>query len=91
VIPTELDQIYPLSQYEIATPFDIETINYVAKQVANYITTMNYEQIILLQDVETWKGKITTACKEACEKKKILLTLMQNKKTTKQNPKTTLT
>ena len=79
VIPTELDQIYPLSQYEIATPFDIETINYVAKQVANYITIMNYEQIILMQDVETWKGKITVACKEACEKKKIPCTLLQNK------------
>ncbi len=90
VIPTELDQIYPLSQYEIATPFDIETINYVAKQVANYITTMDYEQIILLQDVETWKGKITTACKEACDKKKKSLTLLQSKKTPKQNSKTTL-
>jgi len=83
VIPTELDQIYPLSQYEIATPFDIETINYVAEQVGNYITIMSYEQIILLQDIETWKGKITTACKEVCEKKKIPLTLLQNKKTQK--------
>jgi len=91
VIPTELDQIYPLSQYEIATPYDIETINYVAEQVGNYITTMDYEQVILLQDVETWKGKITTACKEACEKKKISLTSLQSKKTSKQNSKTTLT
>lgn len=91
VIPTELDQIYPLSQYEIATPFDIETINYVAKQVTNYIMILDYEQIILLQDVETWQGKITAACKETCEKKKILLTLLQNEKTSKQKPKTTLT
>jgi len=74
VVPTELDEVYPLSQHEIATPLDAETINYTAKQVTNYITSTSYEQVLLLQDVEKWKGKIATACRRACRKKGIPLT-----------------
>ncbi len=71
VTPQELDEVYPLSQYEITTPFDAETIEYTAKQVSNYIANTNYRGIVLLEDFETWKGKIARACKKACEKKKV--------------------
>jgi len=80
MIPVELDEVYPLSQYEIATPFDAETIAYVAKQVANYIETTSYEKVILLQEAENWKGKIGAACRRACKKKKIPLTVIRGKK-----------
>jgi len=80
IIPMELDEVYPLSQHETATPFDAETLTYVAGQVANYIKTTNYEKIILLQDAETWKGKIARACRQACKKKKISLTVLQGKR-----------
>ena len=80
IIPIELDEVYPLSQHETATPFDAETLTYVAGQVAKYIETTNYEKIILLQDAETWKGKIATACRRACKKKKIPLEVLQWKK-----------
>jgi len=79
IIPMELDEVYPLSQYEIATPFDAETITYVAKQVANYIETTSYEKVILLQEAENWKGKIGAACRRACKKKKIPLTVIRGK------------
>jgi 7-cyano-7-deazaguanine tRNA-ribosyltransferase len=79
IIPIELDEVYPLSQHETATPFDAETLTYVARQVANYIETTNYEKIILLQD-ETWKGKIARACRRACKKKKISLTVLCGKR-----------
>jgi len=81
IIPIELDEVYPLSQHETATPFDNETLTYVAGQVAKYIETTNYEKIILLQDVETWKGKIATACRRACKKKKIPIKILRWKRT----------
>jgi len=79
IVPMELDEVYPLSQHEVATPLDMETINYVARQVANYITSTNYKEIVLLQDMETWKGKIATACRKACKEKGMLLTVLQTK------------
>jgi 7-cyano-7-deazaguanine tRNA-ribosyltransferase len=80
IIPMELDEVYPLSQYEIATPFDAETVAYVAKQTAKYIETTSYEKVILLQEAENWKGKILTACRRTCKKKKIHLTVIPRKK-----------
>jgi len=80
IIPLELDEVYPLSQHEIATPLDSETIAYVAKQVAGYIETTSYEKIILLQDAETWKGKIVAACRWTCRKKKTPFTVLRGKK-----------
>jgi 7-cyano-7-deazaguanine tRNA-ribosyltransferase len=71
VIPTELDEVYPLSQNMIAYPFDAETVIYVAKQAANYITAIGYERVILLRDPNVWKGKIAAACRRACKKKNI--------------------
>ena len=72
VIPAELDDVYPLSQNEVAFPFDAETITYVAKQVTNYIENANYEQVILLRDPKVWKEKITAACRRSCKKKQLL-------------------
>jgi len=61
-------------------PVDAETITYVAKQVADYIETTGYEEIILLQDAETWKGKIVASCRRACKKKKTPFTVLRERK-----------
>jgi predicted RNA-binding protein len=71
VTPQELGEVYPLSQYEIATPFDTETIEYTAKQVSTYIANTNYMGVVLLEDFEVWKGKIVRVCKKACVKKNV--------------------
>jgi 7-cyano-7-deazaguanine tRNA-ribosyltransferase len=71
VTPQELGEVYPLSQYEIATPFDVESIEYTMKQVSNYIANTNYMGVVLLEDFEVWKGKIARACKKACAKKNV--------------------
>ena len=76
VIPMELDDVYPLSQNEIASPFDAETVMYVAKQTANYIENTNYELVILLQDPNVWMRKIAAACRRACKKKQIPFTTL---------------
>jgi 7-cyano-7-deazaguanine tRNA-ribosyltransferase len=79
VIPTELDDVYPVSQNEIASPFDTETIKYVSKQVANYIKNSNYVQVFLLQDTTVWKRTVTVACRHACKSKQILFTALSSK------------
>jgi len=79
VIPTELDDVYPLSQNEIASPFDAETVMYVAKQVSNYIENTSYERIILLRDPKVWMGKIAAACRRACKKKQIPFTTLRER------------
>jgi 7-cyano-7-deazaguanine tRNA-ribosyltransferase len=79
VIPTELDDVYPLSQNEIASPSDAETVMYVAKQVANYIKNTNYHQVILLRDQKVWNGKITVACRGICKKKQIPLMMLRER------------
>ena len=71
VIPTELDDVYPLSQNLIAHPFDTETVMYVAQQTENYITKTAYERVILLGDPNVWKRKIMVACRRACKKKQV--------------------
>jgi 7-cyano-7-deazaguanine tRNA-ribosyltransferase len=79
VVPTELDDIYPLSQNEIASPFDDETVRYVAKQAANYIENTNYDHVILLRDPKVWKGKIAAACRRVCKKKKVSFTTLRER------------
>jgi 7-cyano-7-deazaguanine tRNA-ribosyltransferase len=71
VIPQELDEVYPLSQYETVLPPDVETASYVADQVAEYITHNDYNVVILLNDSENWGRLILKASKKACLKKKI--------------------
>ncbi len=73
VVPVEIDEVYPLSQYESPDSLDAETIDAVAEQVENYIVKADYDGIILLQRPETWKGQIVAACKRACREKDLPL------------------
>jgi 7-cyano-7-deazaguanine tRNA-ribosyltransferase len=71
VIPVELDEVYPLSQHEIALPLDNETVEHVADQVISYINRTNYKRVILLNDPENWGKSILDTCRKACQKKEI--------------------
>jgi 7-cyano-7-deazaguanine tRNA-ribosyltransferase len=81
VVPDELDEVYPLSQHETATPLDAETIDYVAKQVANYIAEKkkHYNSVVLVENHEIWQKKITSACKKTCEKYNLSFTVVGQK------------
>ena len=79
LVPTELDDVYPISQNMVATPFDTETITYVAKQVSTYIGKTGYEQVILLRDPSVWKGKILATSKNVCKKKHIPLLALRER------------
>jgi len=77
VVPVELDEVYPLSQFEISSPFNAETMKYVAEQVRRYINAKNYSTVVLLEDVENWKHTITLGCKRACRGKNIQLVVLK--------------
>jgi 7-cyano-7-deazaguanine tRNA-ribosyltransferase len=49
VIPLELDETYPLSQYEAVEPPDCETKKHVAQEVVEYIRNKgeNYEAVVI--------------------------------------------
>jgi 7-cyano-7-deazaguanine tRNA-ribosyltransferase len=79
IIPVELDEVYPLSQHEIATPLDAETVDYVAKQVENYILSTDYRKVVLCQNDGDWGAKILRACRKACQRKKMFLLVMKTK------------
>ena len=83
VVPNELDEVYPLSQNELAFPLDEETLDYVAKQVAEFLEKTNYERVFLLENTEEWKGKIESSCASICEKKGISLFTVKTKEWTK--------
>jgi len=76
VVPTELDEVYPLSQHETALPLDHETIMYVADQVGSYIRRSEYPSVVLLNDSETWRSRVVSAVKSACKSKKALVTVL---------------
>jgi predicted RNA-binding protein len=71
IVPLELDEVYPLSQHEVAVPLDTETVDYVAGQVAAYVEGMSYEKIVFLEDQKIWRRVVTNACRRACKKKNI--------------------
>jgi 7-cyano-7-deazaguanine tRNA-ribosyltransferase len=78
VVPDELDEVYPLSQHESATPLDEETTSYVAKQVAEYIAEnrKHYQKVVLVENIETWGKEITAVCKQVCKKFSIPLSIV---------------
>jgi predicted RNA-binding protein len=69
VIPLELDEVYPLSQHEATLPLDLDTVNYVAAQTADFIKRNNYKAVVLLNDRKLWKDTVKAAAKIACEEK----------------------
>ena len=71
VIPLELDEVYPLSQHETATPLDKETIDYVAGQVAEYLRHVHYEIVVLLHNPQHWGEIVKMRCSKACQNKGI--------------------
>jgi predicted RNA-binding protein len=68
LIPLELDEVYPLSQHEIVMPLDLETVDYVAGQVAGYIRRTHYETVVLLHDSQHWSDSIKKLCENTCLK-----------------------
>jgi len=79
VIPLELDEIYPLSQHEIALPLDRETVDYVARQASDYIKRAQYETVVLLHESQQWGDSVKELCGNTCLKNGIAFELIDIK------------
>lgn len=79
VVPTELDDVYPISQNEVASPYDTETVSYVAEQAANYIENTCYKQVVLLQDPNVWGRTVVAACRRVCKRKQVPLVTLRER------------
>lgn len=77
VVPLELDEVYPLSQHEAALPLDMETVDYVANQVASYIERSAYKSVVLLNDSKNWSDKIKKKCRSECKEKGLLFNYVE--------------
>jgi 7-cyano-7-deazaguanine tRNA-ribosyltransferase len=65
VVPEELAQTFPLSQFEITEPTDRETLEFVTEQVGLFIEESNYPKVVLLSGNERLDYLIQRRCKEA--------------------------
>jgi len=76
VVPEELEDVYPLSQYECVYPPDCETIEYVAQRIVEYIQTMNYERTTMVMKPDTWQETTAELCSGICSEKGIKLQIL---------------
>lgn len=66
VVPLEVDDVYPLSQFEASSPPDTETIDYVMREIEDYIIRNRYRAVILHSDSKIFGEKILEITKKAC-------------------------
>jgi 7-cyano-7-deazaguanine tRNA-ribosyltransferase len=52
VIPEHLAETYPLSQYDIALPYDQETIKFTVEKIREYFEYTRWRRIILIREYE---------------------------------------
>lgn len=69
VVPSELSETYPLSQFEATEPLDNETIQFAAEQVGRYVEAANYSDVILHRGVSSLDGLVEDRCRESCQKR----------------------
>ena len=67
----ELDEVYPLSQHETASPIEDATLGRVADEVASYISSSHYKSVVLVHDPLNWSDHVKRACKKSCLEKRV--------------------
>lgn len=68
VVPLEVDDVYPLSQFEASSPPDKETIGYVMKEIEDYIIRNSYRAVVLHPDSKIFGKKNLEITEKACSK-----------------------
>ena len=67
VVPLELSETYPLSQYEASRPLGADTIDYVVTQVEAYISRGRYRLVVLQDASEDYGNRLRSACERSCK------------------------
>lgn len=68
VVPEELSETYPLSQFEASHPLDLEALEFASAQVAGYLEGRGYSQVLLLGGAEEFDAMVEGRCGEACSR-----------------------
>jgi 7-cyano-7-deazaguanine tRNA-ribosyltransferase len=68
ITPLELDEVYPLSQFEMSIPLDMKTIEYIVERIQDYIMRhgLKYKHILLHPNFIFGK-RIIDVCKKTCQ------------------------
>jgi 7-cyano-7-deazaguanine tRNA-ribosyltransferase len=61
IIPEDLNETYPLSQFEIGEPLDFETIEFTIRQITDYINFTKHKKIIHLSGPGILEEKLLEA------------------------------
>ncbi len=65
LVPLELDETYPLSQFEVTFPPDDETVKHVTKEVEDYIRKKRKYCAVVLHSNPIFGEKLENACEKA--------------------------
>jgi len=70
VIPIELDEVYPLSQFEASFPPDLETSDFVISEVRAYILNDNHgcKTVVLHWEEDDFGIRLARECEDACSR-----------------------
>lgn len=73
-VPEELEEVYPLGQFQVPQELDVWQIRSVVDSLSNYLQKYGerYEQILLFNDPQRWGSALVDACKSVAEKLKVL-------------------
>ena len=66
VVPVELAETYPLSQFEVAEPVDRETLEFAAESVARYIARSKYGEVFIFAGTGALDELVEEKSREAC-------------------------
>ena len=66
VIPLEIDEIYPLTQYEATSKLDEESVKYVCEEIKKYILNGHFKTVVLHFDGK-WGKSIIEMCRRTCK------------------------
>ncbi len=74
VVPEELDEVYPLWQFEVPKELDETQVETVTKSLARYLEKYGkkYERVILYNDERRWGKSLVEACARVKKKLEIV-------------------
>jgi 7-cyano-7-deazaguanine tRNA-ribosyltransferase len=77
-IPADLSETYPLSQFEISTPLDLETTRHTARAVADYVRESGHRAVYIYRGKGEMDDEVESVLMDTCEEAKINLTTVWN-------------
>jgi len=80
VVPVELAETYPLSQFEVAEPLDGETLEFTAGSVGAFVARSSCIEVVLYAGIDPLDEKVEAKCREVCEETKKDLTVVVESK-----------